>query len=103
MKTRKTKRVAAIAMIAMMTLMAAQQAGASLMPPPGPRGVPEDPGFSFFPPWLGTTVMKHVRSSAWLLYLIALVLAAIALILWIRSNPAKSQRSEVSPDRKAEV
>ncbi|HKA25288.1 MAG TPA: hypothetical protein VKF80_09930 [Candidatus Eisenbacteria bacterium] len=51
MKTRKTKRVAAIAMIAMVTLMAAQQAGASLMPPP-PRGVPEDPGSSAGLGWI---------------------------------------------------
>jgi prepilin-type N-terminal cleavage/methylation domain-containing protein/prepilin-type processing-associated H-X9-DG protein len=64
-------------------------------------GVPEEPGFSFFPPWLGTTVVKVVKSSAWLLYLIALLLGATALMLWIRSNPAKSERSKARSDREA--
>jgi prepilin-type N-terminal cleavage/methylation domain-containing protein len=57
-------------------------------------GVPEDPGFSFFPPWLGTGVVKVVKSSAWLLYLIALVLGAAALGLWVRSITQNGQSSK---------
>ena len=72
------------------------------MPPEKP-GVPEDPGFSFFPPWFGTTVLKVVRSSAWLLYLIALLLGATALILWIRSNLAKPHNSESTSTAKREL
>ena len=66
----------------------------------GPEGKPgsvDDPGFSFFPPWLGTSIVHTVRSFAWLLYLIVLALLATGLIVWIRSAAQKSKGPNVRP------
>ena len=66
--------------------------------PAGKPGSPEDPGFSFFPPWLGTTLVKFAKSSAWLLYLLLLLLGAMVLFLWTRSLPQKHKNSQMNAD-----
>jgi prepilin-type N-terminal cleavage/methylation domain-containing protein len=72
----------------------------AITPPRVPAGPVEkvasadDPGFSLFPPLMGNTTVKAVRSSAWLLYLIVLFLAAIALVAWLRSYSENGNSSK---------
>lgn len=49
----------------------------------------EEPGFSFFPPAVGTTVAGFAKSSAWVLYLLLLLFAAAALYVRIRLGSQK--------------
>jgi len=57
-------------------------------------GVPEDPGFSWLPAWLDTTLVKVISSSAWLLHLVALVLGVTALVFWITQPRHRSNQKD---------
>jgi hypothetical protein len=67
--------------------------------PTGPAEKPsanEEPGFSLFPPWFGTALVDLLKTAAWMLYLLVLLLAGTALILRMRSRPRKKRRPVVN-------
>jgi prepilin-type N-terminal cleavage/methylation domain-containing protein/prepilin-type processing-associated H-X9-DG protein len=54
-------------------------------------GANDEPGFSFFPPSIGNSLVRFARSSAWGFYLLLLLFTAIALFLRIRPGSQKRQ------------
>jgi prepilin-type N-terminal cleavage/methylation domain-containing protein/prepilin-type processing-associated H-X9-DG protein len=49
-------------------------------------GTDQEPGFSFFPPGFWSKLFNLLNKAAWILYLLALLLAATAFLLRLRSH-----------------
>ncbi|HTL17016.1 MAG TPA: hypothetical protein VL793_07255, partial [Patescibacteria group bacterium] len=67
----------------------------SAPPPPTPATKPspsEEPGFSLFPTELGTQIVHAVKESLWLLYLLALLVAAVAFYARSRADGSRKRR-----------
>ena len=62
---------------------------------PGPN---QEPGFSFFPPEIGTAVQHVVRSSAWIFYLLLLLIVGTAMVVRLRSMASKQPPPKRGPD-----
>jgi prepilin-type N-terminal cleavage/methylation domain-containing protein/prepilin-type processing-associated H-X9-DG protein len=56
----------------------------------------QEPGFSFFPPSLGTSFLHLLKESAWLLYLLVLLLAGTVFVIRIWSRVHRGARTSVN-------
>jgi hypothetical protein len=63
----------------------------------------EEPGFSFFPEWLGTSILSPVKSAAWLIYLLLLLLIGTVLFLRLRPGPQRKRHPVASWDDENEA
>lgn len=57
--------------------------------PPREPGSNSEPGFSFFPPVVGTVVKHSVDAGLWILYLLLVILAGLALYFKLRSSASR--------------
>jgi prepilin-type processing-associated H-X9-DG protein len=58
-------------------------------------GSGEDPGFSFFPPWFGATILDLLKDSLWAFYLAMLLIAGIALFLRLQQGSRKRRATNL--------
>jgi len=60
---------------------------------PGPK---QEPGFSFFPPEVGTAIGNVFKQGAWLFYLLLLLVAGAVLVQRLRSAAQKQPRRKAT-------